>query len=71
MYNFKINKLAENVYEIENFLDSSELESILAIINQATEDQWHDKNYIGDENDFWYGKSLFLGENNEFCKTAI
>ena len=71
MYNFKINKLAEDVYEIENFLDYSELESILAIINQATEDQWHDKNYIGDENDFWYGKSLFLGENNEFCKTAI
>lgn len=70
-YNFKINKLAKDVYEIENFLNSLELKSMLDIINEANEDRWHDKNYIDDENSFWYGKSLFLGESNNFCQTAI
>lgn len=70
-YNFIINKLAEDVYEIENFLDELELYKMLSIIDNANEQQWHDKNYISNENDFWYGKSLFLGENHQFCQSAI
>lgn len=70
-YDFIINKLADDVYEIENFLDELELYKMLSIIDNASEARWHDKKYISDENDFWYGKSLFLGENNPFCQTAV
>jgi hypothetical protein len=70
-YNFKINKLAEDVYEIENFLDNSELSQMLETINGAKEPDWYDTTYINNEEDFWYGKSLFLGERHKISKTAI
>ena len=70
-YNFVINKIAEDVYEIENFLNTAELDEIFKIINAATEEDWHDRNYIYDKSDFWYGKSLFLGEDNKIWKKAI
>ena len=70
-YNFTINKIAEDVYEIENFLDELELYKFKSIIDNANEMQWHDKNYIPNEESFWYGKSLFLGESHELSKIAI
>lgn len=70
-YNFIINKLAEDVYEIENFLTPSEMSKISEIISNANEDDWNDRNYIYDKSDFWYGKSLFSEQNNEIWKTAI
>ena len=70
-YDFKINKLAEDVYEIENFLSEIELYKFASVISNANEMQWHDKNYIPNEESFWYGKSLFLGENHELSKVAI
>jgi hypothetical protein len=71
MYNFKINKLAEDVYEIENFLNDIELKEILKIINDANEEKWFDKSYISDESDYWYGKSLFFDKNNILLQSAV
>jgi len=71
MYNFKINKLAEDVYEIENFLSDLELKKILKIINNASEQEWFDKSYISDESDFWYGKSLFFDKSNKLLQSSI
>jgi len=60
MYNFKINKLAKDVYEIENFLDQSEISSILEIINNAKTEDWFATSKDTNFYDFWYDKSLYL-----------
>ena len=70
-YSFKITKLAEDVYEIENFLNESELKDILKIIKSAKEEDWLDKAYIKNESDFWYGKSLFFDRDNTLLQKAI
>ena len=70
-YSFKITKLAEDVYEIENFLNESELKDILKIIKSAKEEDWLDKAYIKNESDFWYGKSLFFDRDNTLLRKAI
>jgi len=67
-YNFVINKIAENVYEIENFLDKSEIKEILNIINNADVEEWYDKNSAGT---MWYDKSLFLHDHKELGKKII
>jgi hypothetical protein len=70
-YDFKINKLAKDVYEIENFLNEDELARMINIINYAKPEQWFDKENIKDESDFWYDKSLFLHYEQEFCQKAV
>ena len=71
MYNFKINKLAKDVYEIENFLDQSEISSILEIINNAKTEDWFATSKDTNFYDFWYDKSLYLLDHQELCKKIV
>ena len=71
MYNFKINKLAKDVYEIENFLDQSEISSILEIINNSKTEDWFATSKDTNFYDFWYDKSLYLLDHQELCKKIV
>jgi hypothetical protein len=70
-YNFKINKIANDVYEIENFLNQDELRDILEIIESAPPTNWFDTNHISNTQDFWYGKSLFLVDHKDMYRKLI
>lgn len=70
-YRFKINKIASDVYEIENFLSQDELSHILEIIENAPPENWFDTNHISNTQDFWYGKSLFLSDRKDVYKEFI
>ena len=53
-------KLADNVYQVENFLTDQENKEVYKIINSVTEETWLDKE-LSNKNktpDFWYGKDL-------------
>jgi len=67
-YNFIINKIAEDVYEIENFLDQSELKDILNIINNTTVEDWLDPN---SEGTIWHDKSFFLYDYQDLCNKIV
>jgi hypothetical protein len=70
-YNFKINKLAEDVYEIENFLNQEELSLILNILSDKKQDGWTDLNEISDEYSLWHDKSLFLYDHKDLCRSLV
>jgi hypothetical protein len=70
-YNFIINKLADDVYEIKNFLNDDELKLILDILSKTTEEDWFDPNQISDTKDFWYDKSFFLHKYADLTKELI
>lgn len=59
------NKIAEDVYEICDFITSEEQLEILNLINSFNEEEWFKPNehYIGE---FWIGKSIFI--ENELIK---
>jgi hypothetical protein len=64
----KINKLYEDVYEVEEFLTEQELADVYTIINNTLEEDWFDKS-VKDKNDtpdFWYGKNLYFESTNVF-----
>jgi hypothetical protein len=56
----KINKLYDDVYEVEEFLTEQELADVYNIINNTPEEDWFDKSVkdINSTSDFWYGKTL-------------
>ena len=64
----KINKLHEDVYEIEDFLTEKELADVYTIINNTPEEDWFDKESKNQNNtpDFWYGKNLYFTSTNVF-----
>lgn len=70
-YDFKINKLADDVYEIENFLNQEELSLILNILYDKKQDGWTDLNEISDEYNLWHDKSLFLYDHKDLCKRLV
>lgn len=70
-YNFIINKIADEVYEIENFLEQSELNEILNIIKNTTTEDWFDKDQVLGEHDSWYDKSFFLYNYKDLCKKLV
>jgi hypothetical protein len=55
-----VNKVYDNIYEIENFITDDECESILNIISKLNEKDWfcEDEGYTSP--DFWIGKSMFF-----------
>ena len=64
----KINKIYDDVYEVENFLTDSEFEEVKKIINSFSEEDWNNeemrvKNQIPD---FWFGKQIVFEEENVF-----
>lgn len=66
----KINKIYDDVYEIENFLTESEFEEVKKLINSFSEEDWNNeemrvKNQIPD---FWFGKQIVFNEENIFSK---
>jgi hypothetical protein len=64
----KINKLYDDVYEVEEFLTEQELADVYTIINNTPEEDWFDKS-VKDKNntpDFWYGKNLYFESANVF-----
>jgi hypothetical protein len=58
----KINKLYDDVYEIEEFLTEQELADVYTIINNTPEQDWFDKEVKNENNtpDFWFGKNLYF-----------
>lgn len=64
----KINKLYDDVYEIENFLSNEELEEVLKIIKDTPEQDWYSEESKIKHNtsDLWFGKSLHFEEDNVF-----
>jgi Rps23 Pro-64 3,4-dihydroxylase Tpa1-like proline 4-hydroxylase len=64
----KINKLYDDVYEIEEFLTEEELSDVYEIINNTPEEDWFDQEAKNENNtpDFWYGKSLYFKSTNVF-----
>lgn len=71
MYNFIINKLADDVYEIENFLNQSEIESFLQIIKGSKPEDWLKTEEGTNFYDFWHDKSFYLNEHKELCKSLV
>ena len=70
-YDFIVNKLSQDVYEIENFLDQSEMESILNIIKKSEPEDWFNTNPNLNFYDFWHDKSLYLYDHIELSKQII
>lgn len=70
-YNFIINKIAEDVYEIENFLNKDELDLILSIVSNTKKEDWIDPNQISDEYNLWYDKSLFLYDYKDMAQSLV
>lgn len=68
----KINKLYDDVYEINDFLDKETLDSVYKIIDDVKdkEDLWNDANLSNKHSltDFWYGKNLIFEEPTIFDK---
>jgi hypothetical protein len=64
----KINKLYDDVYEIENFLSEQELFEVYKIINNTPEGEWFDEISKEEQNtpDFWHGKNLYFKNINIF-----
>lgn len=61
-------KLADDVYEVKNFLTDKEKEEVYKIINSVTEEDWLDKE-LNEEHktpDFWYGKNLLFKDITVF-----
>ncbi len=70
-YDFIINKIADDVYEIENFLDQYELDLILDIIKNAKPEDWLGTDEGTNFYDFWHDKSFYLYDHKELCKKTV
>jgi hypothetical protein len=70
-YDFIINKLAEDVYEIKNFLNKDELKLILDIVASTNQEDWIDPTQIPDKDNLWYDKSFFLYDYRDLCKALV
>lgn len=64
----KINKLYDDVYEIENFLNEYELAEVYKIIDGTPESAWFDEEsrITHNTSDFWFGKNLYFKDKNIF-----
>jgi Rps23 Pro-64 3,4-dihydroxylase Tpa1-like proline 4-hydroxylase len=63
----KITKLAEDVYQITDFLTEEELAQVNLVINGLTEDMWFPgEKKEKDDSDFWYGKNINLASEDAF-----
>jgi len=64
----EINKLYEDLYEINNFLTDDQMSEVLEIINNTPEEVWFNERDRVEQNisDFWFGKSLYFKEKNVF-----
>lgn len=68
IFPMEINKLHDDVYEINNFLTKQELSDVYKIIQKTPEEAWFDEHMKEKQNtpDFWFGKNLYFSENNIF-----
>jgi Rps23 Pro-64 3,4-dihydroxylase Tpa1-like proline 4-hydroxylase len=64
----KINKLYDDVYEINDFLTNDEMSEVYKIINNSPEEKWFDEEMKKEQQipDFWFGKNLYFKENTIF-----
>lgn len=60
----KINKLYDDVYEIEKFLTQEQLLKVFEIIDNTSEESWFD--YTKPETDFWNGKNIYFDQYSVF-----
>ena len=64
----QVNKIYDDVYEVENFLTKEELLEVNKIISNTPEEDWFDE-LSKDQNktpDFWHGKNLYFKTGNIF-----
>ena len=66
----KINKIYDDVYEIENFLTDSEFEEVKKVINGFSEEDWNNEKMRVENQipDFWFGKQIVFKEENIFSR---
>ena len=64
----EINKLHDDVYEIQNFLTQQELLDVYSIIQNTPDKAWFDEQMKEKHNipDFWFGKNLYFTEKTIF-----
>ena len=55
-----VNKIYEDIYEIENFISDTEHSFILQIINSLNEKDWFCERDDYTTPEFWFGKSMFF-----------
>lgn len=60
----KINKLYDDVYEVENFLNEEEFSKVINLINSIPEEKWFEESLKDKLPEFWYGKQIFFEEKN-------
>jgi hypothetical protein len=58
-----INKIYDNIYEIENFITDEECQEILEIAYLSKEEDWHVDKDEYNTSEFWSDKSLYLYTN--------
>lgn len=58
--NMKINKLADDVYEVLDFLTENDLSEVYVVIDSLSEDDWFSDKTPQDKDfyDFWNGKNI-------------
>jgi hypothetical protein len=59
-----VNKIYENIYEIEDFITDGECKSILNIISKLNETNWFPEDQRHMMSDFWFGKSIRFSDSN-------
>lgn len=57
-----INKVYDQIYEIENFINDDECKEIFTIIDLAKEKDWFCDRDDYTTPDFWFGKSIFFDQ---------
>lgn len=64
----KINKLYDDLYEVNDFLTEDQMSEVLDIINNTPEELWFDEEARIEQNisDFWFGKSLYFKHPSVF-----
>lgn len=60
----KINKLYDDLYEIENFMTDNEFTEVFKILNSTPEERWFDLEMKKEHDipDSWFGRTLHLKE---------
>lgn len=64
----KINKLYDDLYEINDFLTEDQMSQVLEIIKNTPEERWFDEQDRQEKNisEFWFGKSLYFKQRSVF-----
>lgn len=63
-----VKKLSDDVYEISDFLNETEISDVRKIVQNTPEEKWFDEDMISANGvpEFWQGKNLYFDEGTVF-----